>query len=236
MNDTTQLSKSSELAFSLPQISQGPANSTTRDATQVCGQCQSPVSVTRAVKDATLPPLEINYRNISGQLIRHGSTVQLACQPGSYLVFEKQAYGLEQIHFHLPGEHRINGRFYPMCLHLVHRDSQSRLAVVELALEYGEENAFLVCFWERLQDRPSAPFIFNPAGLIGNDPAYFTYQGSLTTAPFTEGVTWLVLKDPAQASLAQVSQYLELFGTNARSLQPLNQRIIKEYQAILSSM
>jgi carbonic anhydrase len=123
-----------------------------------------------------------------------------------------------------------------MCLHLVHRDAQGRLAVIELALEYGDENAFLVGFWERLQDRTGAPFTFNPAQLFANDPAYYTYQGSLTTAPFTEGVTWLVLKEPSQASLAQVNRFLEIFGTNARSLQPRNQRIIKEYQAILSVM
>ena len=236
MNDTTQVTKYPELASSLPLTCQQLNTSSTGIADPVGGQQQSPVSITRAIKDATLPPLEIIYRAISGQLLRQGSTVQLACQPGNYLVFAGQAYGLEQIHFHLPGEHRINGRFYPMCLHLVHRDLKSRLAVVELALEYGEVNPFLVCFWERLQNRTAAPFIFNPAELIGNDPAYYTYQGSLTTAPFTEGVTWLVLKDPAQVSLAQVSRYLEIFGTNARSLQPRNRRIIKEYQAILSPL
>lgn len=236
MNDTTQVTKYPELASSLPLTCQQLTTSSTGIAAPVGGQQQSPVSITRTIKDATLPPLEVNYQAISGRLIRRGATVQLACQPGGYLAFGGQVYGLEQIHFHLPGEHRINGRFYPMCLHLVHRNAQGRLAVVELALEYGEENPFLVRFWERLQDRPAAPFTFNPAELIGNDPAYYTYEGSLTTTPFTEGVTWLVLKDPSQASLAQVNRYLEIFGTNARSLQPRNQRIIKEYQAILSVM
>ena len=36
----------------------------------------------------------------------------------------------------------------------------------------------------------------NPASLLPHDLAYYTYMGSVTAPPCTEGVTWFVLKTP----------------------------------------
>lgn len=44
----------------------------------------------------------------------------------------------------------------------------------------------------------------DPNKLLPNNPAYWTYFGSLTTPPFSESVIWLVFKEPVEVSLKQL--------------------------------
>jgi carbonic anhydrase len=53
---------------------------------------------------------------------------------------------------------------------------------------------------------------------------FYHYMGSLTTPPCSEGVHWLVLANPIEASAEQIQQLSQLMGQNARPLQPLNDR------------
>ena len=56
---------------------------------------------------------------------------------------------------------------------------------------------------------------------------YYTYAGSLTTPPCTEGVQFYILKQPVSISAQQLSAFRKLYPMNARPLQPLNERVIK---------
>jgi carbonic anhydrase len=53
-------------------------------------------------------------------------------------------------------------------------------------------------------------------------------MGSLTTPPCTEGVLWMVLKQPIAISPDQMAIFARLYRSNARPLQPANNRLIKE--------
>ena len=53
-------------------------------------------------------------------------------------------------------------------------------------------------------------------------------MGSLTMPPCTEGVLWMVLKQPAQVGAEQVAIFSRVFRSNARPLQAANGRLIKE--------
>ena len=57
---------------------------------------------------------------------------------------------------------------------------------------------------------------------------YYTYVGSLTTPPCTEGVRWIVLRTPVQVSRTQISTFGRLYEMNARPIQPAHSRLIKE--------
>lgn len=69
----------------------------------------------------------------------------------------------------------------------------------------------------------------SPGGLLPRDAgAYYMYMGSLTAPPCTEGVTWFVLKNPVEMSADQIDAFAKLYPHDARPLQPLNGRVVKQ--------
>jgi len=83
-----------------------------------------------------------------------------------------------------------------------------------LPLERGEEQA--------------ARVTIDPSRLLPDDRRYFTYMGSLTTPPCSEGVLWMVLKQPVQLAPEQIELFARLYPMNARPVQPSAGRMIKE--------
>jgi carbonic anhydrase len=66
--------------------------------------------------------------------------------------------------------------------------------------------------------------------LLPKDQRYFQFIGSLTTPPCTEGVLWMVLKQPTQLSREQIRMFQQLFPNNARPVQPVNGRPVRQAQ------
>jgi carbonic anhydrase len=65
---------------------------------------------------------------------------------------------------------------------------------------------------------------------LPKDRRYYQFMGSLTTPPCTEGVLWLVLKEPMTLSREQLKLFTQLFPNNARPVQPGNSRVVREAQ------
>jgi carbonic anhydrase len=70
----------------------------------------------------------------------------------------------------------------------------------------------------------------DPGTMLPTDRGYFRYPGSLTSAPCTEGVDWIVMKKPLHISAAQLATYKQKFADNARAVQSVNRRSILESQ------
>jgi carbonic anhydrase len=66
--------------------------------------------------------------------------------------------------------------------------------------------------------------------MLPHDSGYYTYMGSVTAPPCTEGVKWFVLKTPVDTSAAQIKAFARLYPQDVRPLQPLNGRVVKESQ------
>jgi carbonic anhydrase len=64
--------------------------------------------------------------------------------------------------------------------------------------------------------------------LLPAERSYFTYMGSLTTPPCSEGVTWFVLKQRVPISADEVAAFSKVYPHNARPTQPLHERVVKE--------
>jgi carbonic anhydrase len=196
------------------------------------GKEQSPIDITEDVVDKNLPDLQINYKDSLYRAVNDGHTIRIDYDKGSFLVFGKERYELRQFHFHSPAEHRINGQVFPMCAHLVHENEAGKLAVIGVKMTEGQENPFLAKFWEQLPAGEwdvQGNFKINAAEILPASHHYYTYRGSLTTPPYSEGVTWFVMKSSVTVSKAQIQKFVAFVGEHSRPCQPLNGRIVKEH-------
>jgi carbonic anhydrase len=64
-------------------------------------------------------------------------------------------------------------------------------------------------------------------GLLPADRGYWTYMGSLTTPPCTEGVRWFVLEQELSLSRDQSRAFAALFRVNTRQSQDAHERRIE---------
>ena len=66
----------------------------------------------------------------------------------------------------------------------------------------------------------------NPGGFLPADRGYWTYTGSLSAPPCTEGVRWIVYENDLSLSLDQLRTFMILYRMNSRPLQdPHGRRI-----------
>ncbi len=67
------------------------------------------------------------------------------------------------------------------------------------------------------------------AGYLPASLEFYRFSGSLTMPPCTEGVIWIVLKENAEVSPAQIEKFKEVMGgPNNRPVQPIHARVVLE--------
>ena len=195
------------------------------------GNRQSPIDIRDGMK-VELEQIAFDYKPSSFNVQDNGHTVQVTLSGGNFLTVGNRMYELMQFHFHRPSEERINGKGYEMVVHLVHRDAEGKLAVLALLMERGRSQAVIQTVWNNLPlekyEVSSPSVVLDPMELLPARRDYYTYMGSLTTPPCSEGVLWMVMKEPLQASPAQMALFSRLYPLNARPIQPSAGRIIKE--------
>ena len=195
------------------------------------GNRQSPIDIRDGMK-VELEQISFDYHPSSFNVVDNGHTVQVGVSGGNYITVQNRMFELQQFHFHRPSEERINGKAFEMVVHLVHRDAEGRLAVLALLLERGAPQATIQTVWNNLPleqfETMQPSILLDPAELLPTRRDYYTYMGSMTEPPCSEGVLWMVMKQPVQASAAQMALFSRLYPLNARPIQPSNGRIIKE--------
>jgi len=196
------------------------------------GKNQSPIDITNTVK-ADLPLIQFSYKAGPLRIINNGHSIQVNYPEGSFITVGGKKYQLTQFHFHHPSEEKINGKNFDMVAHLVHKDAEGKLAVVAVLMKKGQTSAFIKTLWEHLpkeegKEEVLANVMIDPSGLLPAQRAYYTFTGSLTTPPCSEGVTWFVLKTPVELSDAQISRFAHFYKHNARPVQPLGERVVSE--------
>jgi len=196
------------------------------------GHSQSPIDI-RNPQKADLPPIQFDYKPSPLHIIDNGHTVMINYGSGSSMSVGGKKYALKQFHFHRPSEEKINGKGYEMVVHLVHADQEGKLAVVAVLLQKGNDNPVVHELWSDLpKEKEKEEFLDNVqidvAGLLPGNRGYYTFPGSLTTPPCSEGVTWFVLKHPVTISPAEIEQFSRLYRHDARPTQPLYDRVVLE--------
>jgi carbonic anhydrase len=194
------------------------------------GHLQSPVDIAGA-QNADLPAIQFEYKPSTLHIINNGHTIEIDYAPGSFMRVGDKRYELKQFHFHHPSEETIKNKRFPMEVHLVHSDADGHLAVVSVLLEEGSANSLVQMLWGFAPKTPGPEktddnLQINAADLLPANRSYFSFAGSLTTPPCTEGVSWFVLRTPETISKRQEATFAEFYLYDERPTQSLNGRTV----------
>lgn len=187
--------------------------------TCAAGTSQSPVVISYTTTQA--PALALEYSAAKGTFVRSNTTFAINISGGGAATDGTQLYKLSRIELHTPSEHMIKDDFYPVEIHLIHKNARGQRLIVAVFAGLGAPNPTLAAMLagERRLD---------PSGLLPATRGYYGYDGSLTAPPCSEGVKWRVLKTPIAISHAQLAALGKLVGRNARLPQPLYLRTVTE--------
>jgi len=195
-------------------------------AAAATGLAQSPIDVPKkqALK-AELPELRFEYQDEQLTEYNNGHTIQHDSSTGSKLWVGKDEFSLEQFHVHTPSEHKVDGKQFPMEIHFVHKSTKGQVAVVAVFVEASEANVGQPFELPRFKgdgivyERP-----FNTKWLLPTNHRYWSYLGSFTTPPCTEGIRWIVLQEPIQLPKTTIARCAAILGNNNRPIQSLHGR------------
>lgn len=191
---------------------------------------QSPVDIVpEEAIPAKLPEIQYEYEPFQLRIVDNGHTIQGSGAENSYITVGKKRYQFAQFHFHSPSEHTVDGKAYPLEMHLVHQEEGTgNLAVVGVFIEEGNGNNFLQEVFNRIpaeeKTEEQTDLTLNLSDFIPPAQTYYTYLGSLTTPPCTVGVDWILFDEPMQASADQIARFGGSYEGTARPVQPLDNR------------
>jgi carbonic anhydrase len=204
-------------------------------AYQACskGKEQSPIDIRGAHLNKTLQPIEFHYMSGPVSIENDGRRIIVHVNPGGYIVASGVRYDLQQFEFHHPSESAVNGKLTDLDVELLHKSADGKVAVIEvrMAMDRGSPNAVLATLWSHLPKKPGTTEkiaeMVNAGGFLPADRGYWTYMGSLSTPPCTEGVRWFVFETEISLSLDQVRAFTMLFRLNSRPVQDAHGRRIE---------
>jgi len=196
------------------------------------GDEQSPIDLTGAV-GLDIPNAVIDYVPGDATIIDNGHTVQVNVPEAGTLELDGKIYAFAEFHFHAPSEHTVEGDHWPMEWHFVHRAADGSLAVLGVLVEEGAPwPAFDVIVESLPMQRDVADIVYGDvdvADFLPDLTAAFRYDGSLTTPPCSEGVSWSVLQGTITMSLEQMEAFTSrLDEPNNRPVQPTNERTLEK--------
>lgn len=201
-------------------------------ATCSAGTAQSPVGIDpAAAQNASLPALSFTYESADIEVTNTGHSFNAAPDTAHTLSIGEDTYRLVQFHQHTPSEHTIDGERYPIELHFVHQNEDGELAVVGVVAETGAKSEAYQPFVEAANKSASSGSSVSASielpSLLPSTRSYYTYDGSLTTPPCTEGVRWIVLQQPVTLSEGQIDFFAEAQGPSNRPIQSIGERTVQ---------
>ena len=197
------------------------------------GHQQSPIDIRGAHLNKGLQPIEFHYLAGAVNLENDGHAIVVHVNPGSYILVGGVRYDLQQFSFHHPSEQAVKGKLVDMGVELLHKSADGKAVVIEvrMAEDRGAPNAVLAQLWPQLPKTAGGAVkvtdMVNPAGFLPADRGYWTYIGSLSVPPCTEGVRWFVFEEEISLSREQLRSYAALFRISSRPLQDTHGRRIE---------
>jgi carbonic anhydrase len=194
------------------------------------GTNQSPIDLADCTENESAPGLVFDYNGGAREINHNGKIAHVEYGDGNILTVGDNRYELVSMHIHVHAEHQVDGQLYSAEMHLVHQRDDGALGVVGQIYRLGEPDpvvqALIDAYPEPGQSRHMG-FTLNAADFVPTDLGYFSYEGSLTTPPCSEGVNWYVLREIRTISQEQVNRIAALHnGFNHRPIQERNGRLV----------
>lgn len=184
------------------------------------GTMQSPVDLT-AHGSETGRAIELHYETIAPDVKNTSRSYKIVNAKGS-IEYNDVVYPLIEFHFHVPGEHTLEGVPAPMELHFVHGRGGKAEVVVGVLYKDGRPVEALSEIVKVLPARACDHAVakeLKPATLLPEDQTtYYRYRGSLTTPSpdCAQGLIWLIFADRANSTPEQREALTKSLGPNAR--------------------
>lgn len=152
------------------------------------------------------------------------------------VTYDNETVYLKGWHIHAPADHSVGGDRSKAELHMVHVDiTGHEKAVMAIRLNPGNSNS---TFFEQLPQmigfdqlgiQQSTSVDFTPAlESVLHFNEFWTYQGSLTSPPCTEGIRWFVARQILFTGVEQMQVILGASTYSARTEQEVWQHRINE--------
>lgn len=202
------------------------------------GTLQSPVNILTQASEGEQHQISFRFDGTIDKVENLGHTVQLDLRPGTLTVLDTVTYEFKQLHFHTPGEHLIDGMTFPMEMHMVntlkypeHNTKAPQYLVIGVLFKMGNPNRFIEEFISLIPNHEHEttdahdhkihlPDLFQHP-VVPENTHFYHYEGSLTTPPYTESVSWFVLQEVQEASPEEIEKINQIEGNNARHIQAL---------------
>jgi carbonic anhydrase len=187
------------------------------------GKNQSPINFNSAKSSSDLKGLRFHYLEDVAQVSLEHQTVVLTWPEGSWFEYNSERYDLKFTKIRTPSEHQQSGLYFDAELQFHHRSlTGSPLILSVFLLKQAASNALIQRLVTSLPSDPSEQKVLvraNPTAFLPDKRTYWTYQGSLTYPPCSEGYTWVMLTQASTISQMDLESLIKVQGKNIRPLQ-----------------
>jgi carbonic anhydrase len=193
------------------------------------GDMQSPINLIKPLSSASLRPLVFNYSKIDFVFDQDTKRLRPTAKgKRQILQYREKEFELTYISLKSPSEHMLDGDQYELELQLNHRslDKKSFL-VLATFVRAGSQAAWprqIIQFLRAFQVQEIPSFSLNPSVFLPSEKSYMVYEGSLTIAPCTEQIQWIVFDRALTIGAEDFERLSQAMAQTPRSLQPANGR------------
>ncbi|CAF4863254.1 unnamed protein product [Rotaria sp. Silwood1] len=147
-------------------------------------------------------------------------------------------FTFQSAHLHWPkSEHRFNKKKYVAEAHFIHKNLDTNKTAVfayffTLINSQSYKNDDKMNNWEFIVQTFTNNTNMTIAGglsslMKGKKDRFIHYMGSLTTEPFTEGISWILVSSAMKLSDSSLNRLrTNVISSNYRLIQPLNDRLV----------
>lgn len=187
------------------------------------GHKQSPIDLDPESAILGKHSLEIKYHATPSIIVNNGHTIEFDMQEKNVVMINNKVFELIQLHFHADSEHTVRGYHYPAEMHLVHKSKDGELAVLGFLIEVASPTNATKDLDHIFDKIPKVgqkiETLMHLEALVPKDKNHYYYQGSLTTPPCSENVSWVVFDEHLKVPSSQLKKFKAYYSHNYRPTQ-----------------